>query len=56
MKNVIDFNIQPADEDKPHRCPNCWTIPDAARKTGKAVVGVIYVCAGCNTHWRMEKK
>lgn len=41
-------------DDKPHRCPNCHAIPDAAYEHGKAVPGYIYVCrkADCGVKWR----
>lgn len=53
--------ILPADVDKPHRCPACWKIPDAAKKTGAAVPGVVYECVypwrkdarPCGTRWRL---
>lgn len=41
--------------DKPHRCPRCHTIPDAARKDGKAVPNKIYECSACDVFWKMTR-
>jgi hypothetical protein len=41
----------PANLDKPHRCPRCHRIPEAARTDGRAIHGKRYTCEGCGVHW-----
>jgi formate dehydrogenase maturation protein FdhE len=38
-------------EDKPHRCPKCHKIPDAAYKDGSAIPGKRYKCNACKVYW-----
>lgn len=38
-------SIMPADTDKPHRCPKCWTIPDIIWDSHKhARLWTTYIC------------
>lgn len=43
-----------ADPDKPHRCPKCWTIPEEAQQSGRALPNTTYNCANCGARWRTE--
>lgn len=40
-----------SNEDKPHRCPECHRIPDAARADGAALQGKTYSCSDCQVEW-----
>lgn len=44
-----------ANEDKPHRCPNCHRIPDEAYKDGVAIPGKTYCCDKCKVQWTWGK-
>jgi predicted RNA-binding Zn-ribbon protein involved in translation (DUF1610 family) len=40
-----------ADTDKPHRCPECWKIPEQAHIDGRAFAGRTYQCDDCGVQW-----
>jgi len=49
------INVEP-NEDKPHRCPKCHSIPDEARKDGVAIAGKTYACSKCEVEWVVSKE
>jgi formate dehydrogenase maturation protein FdhE len=40
--------------DKPHRCPECHSIPDEANQDGRALPGKRYECQTCKVWWKMS--
>ena len=45
------YEVVQANQDKPHRCPECHTVSDAAELDGRALVGKWYWCGDCQVKW-----
>lgn len=50
-----DKKIVPANDDKPHRCPQCHTIPVEAQMDGRGIPGKKYACDTCNVQWKVSE-
>lgn len=50
-----DKRVVPANDDKPHRCPECHTIPLDAQMDGRGLPGKKYACDVCNVQWKVSE-